>query len=105
MSINSLDEKSFATSVLNKKGTTIVDFSSEWCGTCKILGKALEELSPKYSSINVFKVDVDSNMGLAMKYKVGSVPFIVVFKDGVPVDQMTGFSGKGSLESLFTKYA
>ena len=76
----------------------VVDFNATWCGPCKMLGPVLEEVSEELSGkAEFFAVDVDENQTLAIKNKIQSIPAIVVFKDGEPVDRPIGFIPKAQL--------
>ena len=75
-----------------KAPVAVVDFNAVWCGPCRMLAPVLEELSETYAGkVSFFSVDVDEAPGLAMQYRVNSVPCLVLLKNGVFVDQSIGF--------------
>nr|WP_315104301.1 thioredoxin [uncultured Catonella sp.] len=82
----------------------VVDFNATWCGPCKMLGPVLEEVSNELSDkADFFAADVDENQALAVKYKIQSIPAIVIFKDGEPVDRQIGFIPKAQLIDFINK--
>ena len=90
MAIN-LTEEDFHDVINNSDVPVIIDFWAEWCGPCKVLSPAVEQLSQKYSGkLLVGKVDIDENQNLAQQYQVRSIPSIIVFVDGNPTEMMVG---------------
>ena len=78
----------------------VVDFWAEWCGPCKQIGPALEELSTEMEGkIKVVKVDVDSNPSAAADLGVRSIPALFLFKDGQVISNKTGAAPKAALKS------
>lgn len=84
--------------VVRKEGYTLVDFFATWCGPCKALGPVLDELS-ETSVYDIVKVDVDQYTDIAAFYGVRSIPTMVIFKDGKPVETLIGGRSKETLES------
>ena len=77
----------------------LVDFWAEWCGPCKMIAPAVHDLALEYDGkLNVAKLDVDNNPNIAMKFGVRSIPALIFFKDGKPVDQVIGALPKGALK-------
>lgn len=73
------------------EGITLVDFWADWCGPCKMIAPVLEELSNEYEGkAKIAKLDVDKNPMSSAKYQIRSIPTLVVFKDGEPVDGIMG---------------
>lgn len=85
-------------------GVSIIDFSADWCGPCKVLAPIFEYVSSKYPKIKTGKVDVSAELKIAQQYRISSVPCLVVFKDGKELERVVGFKGKDSVEQLFQKY-
>lgn len=95
MTIKHLTLKSF--DEFTKTGTTVVDFSAEWCGPCKILNPIFEDVAGKVKNVKFGKVDVDAENELAQRFYVMSVPTLVYFKDGKQVDMTVGVLSKEEL--------
>ena len=88
----------FEETVLKSELPVLVDFWADWCMPCKMIAPIVEELSQEYDGKFGFaKVDVDSNPKTAMNYGIRSIPTLLIFKDGKPVDQIVGAVPKGAL--------
>lgn len=77
-----------------EKGKTLVDFYATWCGPCRMLGPVIEEVDKERDDLKVITVNVDENLELAQKYGVMGVPHLLVFKNGDPVAESSGFRPK-----------
>ena len=87
-------------------GLTLVDFWATWCGPCKMIAPILEELAPEVEGkANIAKLNVDENQATASEYEVMSIPTLILFKDGEPVDKVVGFQPKEQLAALIEKHA
>ena len=85
-----LSDTTFATDVA--KGVMLVDFWATWCGPCKQIAPVVEQIaSENDGKMSVGKLDVDVNGATAMKYGVMSIPTLILFKDGQPVETLVGF--------------
>ncbi len=94
-----VNESTWDAEVLNSELPVLVDFWAEWCGPCKMIAPAVHDLALEYDGkLNVAKLDVDSAPNIAMKYRVSSIPALIFFKDGQPVDQVIGAVPKGALK-------
>ena len=100
--IISATQDNFQAEVLNSATPVLVDFWAEWCGPCKMMAPALDELATEYTGkAKVAKVNVDEQQQLAVTYRVSSIPMFLVFKGGQVVAQHVGASGgKPKLKSL-----
>lgn len=81
-------------------GIVVVDFFATWCGPCKMLAPIFEQLSVEMKDDAKFvKVDIDKSLEIARKYMISSVPTMMIFKDGKPVDTMVGFMPKEAIKN------
>ncbi|HCX2424212.1 TPA: thioredoxin [Staphylococcus aureus] len=88
-----------------ESGVQLVDFWATWCGPCKMIAPVLEELAADYEGkADILKLDVDENPSTAAKYEVMSIPTLIVFKDGQPVDKGVGFQPKENLAEVLDKH-
>ncbi len=99
----SLNNSNFKSEVTESKGLGLVDFWADWCGPCKMLAPILEELSGE-TEAKICKVNVDESGDLAGDYGIRSIPTMIVFKDGVKVDQIVGLRQKSELLEKLNSY-
>ncbi|MFB6364841.1 thioredoxin [Paenibacillus elgii] len=103
MAIVNASDQSFSTDV--ESGTVLVGFWAPWCGPCRMLAPVLEELDKEISeSVKVVKVNVDENPETASRFGVMSIPTLIVFKDGQPVDKTVGFQTKDALKNVLSRH-
>ncbi|EJH4626863.1 thioredoxin [Staphylococcus pseudintermedius] len=88
-----------------QSGVKLVDFWATWCGPCKMIAPVLEDLAVDYEGkADILKLDVDQNQATAAKFEVMSIPTLIVFKDGQPVDKVVGFQPKENLAQVLDKH-
>jgi thioredoxin 1 len=98
-----LNEQNFNEEIAS--GVVLVDFWAEWCGPCQMMLPILEELSTRMEGkAKIAKVNVDENPSLAAQFRVMSIPTLIVFKDGQPVEQLIGVQQADQLEAVLNKY-
>ena len=94
-----LNDSNFEQEVLKSDVPVVVDFWAEWCAPCRIIAPVVEELASEYEGkIKVGKMDVDQNPQSSMSYGIRSIPTLLFFKDGKPVDQLLGAVPKSQIE-------
>ena len=93
-----LTDKNFEEEVLKSSIPVLVDFWAEWCAPCRVLAPIVEELAGELQGkMKVAKLNVDEAQDLAGEYEVMSIPTILIFKNGEPVEQMVGVMPKAQL--------
>ncbi len=100
MATKAVTDASFADDVLNSDKPVLVDFWADWCGPCKMIGPALEEISDELADqLTIAKVDIMENTDIASRFGVQSIPLLLLFKDGEPVAKKLGAAPKSQLKS------
>lgn len=104
MAIVNVSDQSFKSEV-EGQGTVLVDFWAPWCGPCKMIAPVLEELDGEIGSqLKIAKLNVDDNPESASRFGVMSIPTLIVFKNGEPVDKVIGFQSKDALKSVVGRH-
>ena len=91
-------DETFNEQVLKSSLPTLVDFWAIWCGPCKMVSPLVDEIAHENEGkLRVMKLDVDENEQTAMQYGVMSIPTLILFKDGKPIERIVGYKPKGDL--------
>jgi len=99
MPTKAVTDASFQTDVLQSDKPVLVDFWADWCGPCKMIGPALEEISDELADkVTIAKMDIVENTDIPSQMGVQSIPLMVLFKDGKPVAQKLGAAPKNALK-------
>jgi len=100
MATKKITDTSFQADVLNASGPVLVDFWAEWCGPCRMIGPALEELSDELGEkVTIAKLNIDENPNAPTQYGVRGIPTMILFKGGAPAATKVGAAPKSQLKS------
>ena len=96
-----ITKENFEAEVLNSTKPCLVDFWATWCGPCKMIAPIIEELAEEYAdTVKVCKINVDDEPELAIKYRVSSIPTVMLFENGNVKDTVVGYRPKESFENM-----
>jgi thioredoxin 1 len=99
MSVGKVSDANFETEVLKASGPVVVDFWAEWCGPCRMIAPALDEIAGVMGEkVKIVKLNVDENPQTASKYGVMSIPTLMIFKDGEMASRQVGAAPKAKLQ-------
>ncbi|VAW00276.1 Thioredoxin [hydrothermal vent metagenome] len=100
MATKAITDESFEADVLNADGPVLVDFWAEWCGPCKMIGPALEEISDELGEkVTIAKLNIDDSPDAPTKYGVRGIPTMILFNNGEKVNEKVGAAPKSQLKS------
>ena len=103
MAVGKVSDATFEAEVLKATGAVVVDFWAEWCGPCRMIGPALEEISGTLNGkVKIVKLNVDENPKTAEKYGIMSIPTLMLFKNGELASRQVGAAPKQKLEQWIT---
>ena len=100
MAVVHITNETFEKEVMQAEGKVLVDFWASWCGPCRMLGPVIDQLGSELTDVKVCKIDVDANQDLAAKYKVETIPTLVVFEGGKEVKRSVGVQPKPTILAM-----
>ena len=100
MKVLHINKDNFHNEVLNSEKPVLLDFFASWCGPCRMVGPILDEIAEEREDIKVCKVDIDEQPELASRYRIMSVPTLMVLKDGNIVEQSIGARPKHQILAM-----
>jgi len=99
-----IEDKNF-NEITNSNKLVLVDFWAVWCGPCRILSPVIESLAEEYEGrVTVGKLNIDLHPHSASRYEVAAIPTLMLFKDGVVVEEVAGLVGKEHLAAMIDKH-
>ncbi|MGR0318579.1 thioredoxin [Agromyces sp. GXQ0307] len=105
MTARAVSEATFEQEVLQNDKAVLVDFWAEWCGPCRAVSPILDQIATEHSDkLDIVKLNVDENPGLAMKYQITAIPAMKVFKGGEVVRTVIGAKPKPILEQDLAEF-
>ena len=100
MSIVHITKDNFEEKVLKAPGKVLLDFWTTWCGPCRMIAPHLEAIVQEHPEVTVGKIDVDSEMELAVRFGIVSIPTLIVMEGGEAVAKSIGYCPKAEIEKL-----
>lgn len=102
MSLLTLTDQNFEQEIIKSKGPALVDFWAPWCGPCRLMGPIVDKLAEEYNgkAIKIGKMNVDENSTTPSKFGVMSIPTLIFFKNGKPMEQLVGAQKEEELKKI-----
>ena len=102
---DTFDDDTFNNEVIEAKGKVLVDFYADWCTPCKMMAPLVDTIADQYEGkIKVGKLNIDEYPGLASKYRVMTIPTLILFDNGEKTESIIGVVDKKTVENMINKY-
>ncbi len=99
-----ITDTNFESEVLNSSVPVLVDFWAPWCGPCRALAPTIDQLASEYAGkVKIVKLNTDENPESAVKFRINSIPNLIFFKGGKPVNQLIGAVDKSKIEAAIAE--
>jgi thioredoxin 1 len=103
--VSEVSDGNFEAEVMRAVGVVVIDFWAPWCGPCRMMGPVVEEYANEnIGKVKMCKMNTDQNIKTAQRFRIMSIPTLIVFKDGQVVDQFTGAMSKEQLAGKLAKH-
>ena len=100
-----INSEEFNNLVEHVEGIAVVDFFATWCGPCKMLAPVFQEVGNELEGkAKFYKIDIDESLDIARQFSVSTVPTIIIFRNGEPIERLVGFMPKENLLSKIREY-
>lgn len=100
-----ISSEEFNNLVENTEGIAVVDFFATWCGPCKMLAPVFQEVGNEFKEkADFYKVDIDESLDIARQFSVSTVPTVIIFRNGEPIERLVGFMPKENLAAKIKEY-
>lgn len=100
MSVMHINKNNFHEEVLKSEKPVLMDFWAPWCGPCRMVGPIIDEIAAEHPEFKVVKINVDEEVELASRFRVASIPTLIVMKDGQIVEQSVGARPKQQILAM-----
>jgi len=100
-----INSEEFNNLVENTERIAVVDFFATWCGPCKMLAPVFQEVGNEFEEkADFYKVDIDESLDIARQFSVSTVPTVIIFRNGEPIERLVGFMPKENLAAKIKEY-